>query len=383
MGHNRAAKHAEFRYQHEVMDLEKDFEKKVGGGFGCRPVSMAAWKESMQNRRVKGMDYHHCTGCCARCKEEDESTDLEAVKTLRCHASKGSITMAFLVSLGGIHNGVEWPSAVGEALAFSNSLPLPFRDISMTHPTSGTVAACSVYKKCVSSSYGTPLERLINKSPPLKFPRNLLLLITVSEWGGRLAEVQEMLSIVIRAGGDCSETDEEGCTALYYASGRKCFANEDTLTMLAGPNRELVNAGDIYNRTPLFRACEEGLSEIVAILLKLGASPVSKNVNCLTPLHKAIEGNINPTVLGLLCSKQAVEARSDKGWTPLHFAAHHLCPAAIAVLLRHGADPRAKADTPKGMAPIQLARLHQSDATIFQGKKELFRSVIRALDWGG
>jgi len=67
-----------------------------------------------------------------------------------------------------------------------------------------------------------------------------------------------------------------------------------------------VNAGDVYNRTPLYLAAWNGHTEVARILIDRGA-----NVN----------------------------AETEKKWTPLHVAKYAGRKRAARLLIERGADP--------------------------------------------
>jgi ankyrin repeat protein len=78
-----------------------------------------------------------------------------------------------------------------------------------------------------------------------------------------------------------------------------------------------------------------------------------------TPLHLAVTGVGNPTVIELLINRGASpNARAASGITPLHNAASRGAGALIDLLLRLGADPAAHMDTGQTPAMVASAKSH-------------------------
>ncbi|MFN4074229.1 MAG: ankyrin repeat domain-containing protein, partial [Thermus sp.] len=77
-----------------------------------------------------------------------------------------------------------------------------------------------------------------------------------------------------------------------------------------------------------------------AILVKLGSDVNARNEKGFTPLHDAARTNPDPEVISTLVELGAdVNARGEKGITPLHLAAFHSSnPDIVLTLLELGAD---------------------------------------------
>jgi ankyrin repeat protein len=113
--------------------------------------------------------------------------------------------------------------------------------------------------------------------------------------------------------------------------------------------------------TALHRAAEEGETEVAALLLARGADPNARTKDGATPLHLAAyqhgwphwkmvglwdnvpvrTGPVDaaPVVSVLAAHGADVNARDEKGWTPLHWAAYGGHRTVTKALLQAGADP--------------------------------------------
>jgi Ankyrin repeats (3 copies) len=99
-----------------------------------------------------------------------------------------------------------------------------------------------------------------------------------------------------------------------------------------------------------------GQASALRRLLDAGGDPHAsvRDAMANTPLHLAVTGVCNPTVIELLIRRGATpNARAASGITPLHNAASRGAAAAVELLLRLGADPAAHMDT--GQTPAMIA----------------------------
>jgi len=103
--------------------------------------------------------------------------------------------------------------------------------------------------------------------------------------------------------------------------------------------------------------------EMAGVLLARGADIRARNRRGAEPLHAAVVGNPNsPTwnpagqcdvIMFLVESGADPNAAASGGVTPLHRAVRNRCSAAVATLLRAGADPTRLNDS--GSSPADLA----------------------------
>jgi uncharacterized protein len=104
-----------------------------------------------------------------------------------------------------------------------------------------------------------------------------------------------------------------------------------------------------------------GQSVALRRVIDAGADPNAtvRDAMANTPLHLAVTGVCNPSVIELLVRRGAMpNARAASGITPLHNAASRGLAQAIEVLLRLGADPAAHMDTGQTPAMIASAKNH-------------------------
>lgn len=110
-----------------------------------------------------------------------------------------------------------------------------------------------------------------------------------------------------------------------------------------------------FNQTPLFMACEHGLSSVARVLLEAGANVAGEGPGGYTILHIAAKNCLDVALIEELIRKGAdVTARSYGESTPLHELCickdmerdervkHDTRYEVANVLLAHGADPNAK-----------------------------------------
>ena len=119
---------------------------------------------------------------------------------------------------------------------------------------------------------------------------------------------------------------------------------------------------DPLNRAEAFwtRARAE---QVRACVVQLGAGPGSDRRR-LTPLHLAALFSADPAALAPLLKAGAdPNAKATNGFTPLHLAAQkNSNPAVAAALLKAGADPNAR--TRKGATPLHLAAQKNSNPAV-------------------
>ena len=110
-----------------------------------------------------------------------------------------------------------------------------------------------------------------------------------------------------------------------------------------------LNWQDKQGKTPIFYAAEYGHAKLVQLYLDRGADPMVENNNGWTVLHAAVNGDKLECVSGVLEHARVKECKAALlGFTDkskrvaLHIAAFKsLGGEMVALLLKHGADPRA------------------------------------------
>jgi uncharacterized protein len=116
----------------------------------------------------------------------------------------------------------------------------------------------------------------------------------------------------------------------------------------------LLNAYSGDGFFPLALAAFFGHAETVRLLLARGADPAqaARNPMKIQALHSAVTGSLESVKL-LVEAGAPVNAKQDKGWTPLHEAVNRGDVEMTRYLLDHGADPKLQND--EGKSAIGLA----------------------------
>lgn len=176
-------------------------------------------------------------------------------------------------------------------------------------------------------------------------------------------------SDLISIGSDCFETplpdaspdarDVNGWTPLHHAASRGDVEWLRRLLAMDGAAVDIrVHNADAYSaewgNTPLHYAARDGRREACQFLLQRGADVNARNQRGQTPLHRAL---IDPELVWLLinCGADPNDA-DDRGRTPLHWAAIDDEAVSVERLLAAGA----RVDRPDalGLTPLHLAAQH-------------------------
>jgi ankyrin repeat protein len=105
---------------------------------------------------------------------------------------------------------------------------------------------------------------------------------------------------------------------------------------------------------PMHRAAYLGLTEAVQSLLRIGTDPSQLDDLSETALHKAVREGHRETVEALLETCD-VNAESNIGMTPLHWACVTGNQEIAELLLSHGADPNMRDECIDGMTAADMA----------------------------
>ncbi len=172
----------------------------------------------------------------------------------------------------------------------------------------------------------------------------------------------EIAAMLLDAGADAAGRCHPMGTMLHTA----VLANEPEIAALLLERGADPGADDEFGDTPLHKAATYARPALVAMLLKAGADPNARNRMNRTPLHvlgkmAAHEGpdrrgEVARKLLGAMAEARATDGRRN---TPLHYAAGGGCPEVVDLLLKHGADPRAKSAADLG--PADHARRNGHD----------------------
>ena len=182
-----------------------------------------------------------------------------------------------------------------------------------------------------------------------------------------LGDNDEAMRILDAVPGAINEIDGRGATALHHAAER----GNIELTMVLCARGADVDAADETGQTPLANALHAGpwkpepATDVVALLRRHGATVDFWTLAAL--------GDTAELTATLAQSPTLVNDRDPKGRTALFSAARNNHLAAVAALLKAGADPNgACAD---GQTPLSTACLH----TLSQEcDAEIVRSLVRS-----
>ena len=107
------------------------------------------------------------------------------------------------------------------------------------------------------------------------------------------------------------------------------------------------------------------LSDVpVELLLSKGAEVDAKDVYERTPLHYAVQQGSMGVIEMLLSKGAEVNARDNDGGTPLHYAVATDYPDKAELLLKKGAEVNAKTDN--GKTPLDLAKTSTMKALLLK-----------------
>lgn len=144
--------------------------------------------------------------------------------------------------------------------------------------------------------------------------------------------------------------DEDGKTPLdrAFGSGHMALA-EMMLRQVRDDEREMDKKAP-----PMHRAAYLGLTDAIHSLLRIGTDPSQRDSLHETPLHKAVREGHTATVAALLESCD-VNAESNMGMTPLHWACVTGNQEIVELLLDRGADPNKRDECIDGMTAADMA----------------------------
>lgn len=122
-----------------------------------------------------------------------------------------------------------------------------------------------------------------------------------------------------------------------------------------------VNAKDSLEQTALLAAVSHNQLEEVKLLLARGADPNLADNAGWTPLHYAAWFGSGTVILTELLDHGArIDARNDRGITPLYFAAATGHDPQVRLLLARGADRSIASNS--GYTPLRVAQVKGLDA---------------------
>jgi len=163
-----------------------------------------------------------------------------------------------------------------------------------------------------------------------------------------------IVALLLKLGADVDAQDNDAMTPLLLVSQHPgpfgdAFQTPITKTaQLLLEHGASVHVRNKHGQMPLHGASHNGLSGIVALLLKLGADVDAQDNDAMTPLllasqqpcpfGDASQTEITETAQLLLEHGASVHVRDKNGQMPLHRASHHGLSGIVALLLKLGAD---------------------------------------------
>ena len=130
------------------------------------------------------------------------------------------------------------------------------------------------------------------------------------------------------------------------------------------------DAVDRDGRTPLHHAAVRGRQDIARILIGAGAGQRADQFGWW-PIHCAAAAEGSPGAIAPLLGAGAdVNARTDRGITPLHFAAMHGTLESIRALLGAGADPSTVDGAGRTPAGCALEAGHREAALLIRNRRD-------------
>jgi ankyrin repeat protein len=205
--------------------------------------------------------------------------------------------------------------------------------------------------------------------------------MTPLHWAARYSS-KEVVALLLANKAEVNDRDNEGLTPLHWAARK---GSKEVVALLLA-NKAEVNDRDNEGLTPLHWAARNGSKDVVALLLANKAEVNDKDNKGLTPLHWAARCGYKDAARALLAKGADVnskvkdpeikigkpwkmlgggedakelqsvgkgdgKANSDRGATPLHFAAGEGNGDVVNLLLAKGADVNAK-DAYGGRTPL-------------------------------
>lgn len=186
---------------------------------------------------------------------------------------------------------------------------------------------------------------------------------------GKTATVKRMLI----DGTDPNERAVLQETPLHVAA-RKGALNVVQMLVERGAD---VNAKDYRKFTPLHNAAGIASLPVVEYLLRHGANAKAQNAFKNTPLHECTSGEGDKKTMAarsavsekLIAAGAPVNAKDTVDRTPLWYAVSNGNVKLVALLLKHGANPNAKARGLQG-SPIYVAQEEGNDEILEWLKKK-------------
>lgn len=154
-------------------------------------------------------------------------------------------------------------------------------------------------------------------------------LIWAAGWG-----TPEMVQSILDSGAEKNARDEANWTALLMASAR---GDPESVRRLVRSGAD-INAKNKWGQSALMTALRAGNKAKIDILLEAGANCNDADLDGMTPLHMAADGDLPIAVIELLIKRGGnIDAQSGAGLTPLMIACDRGDVEKTKVLIMNGA----------------------------------------------
>lgn len=143
-------------------------------------------------------------------------------------------------------------------------------------------------------------------------------------------------AILLKAGADPLELDQDGVNAMHIAASFKCIK----VIRLLASNKTLINLKCKDGKTPLIYALGgKGSAEACEVLLKAGADPLATYADGFNAMHLAVGEGKTEIVRMLSVYQQLLDSKGKSDLTPLMIAAEKGFQDCCELLLKVGANP--------------------------------------------
>eukprot|EP00755_Sulcionema_specki_P014502 Sspe_Gene.56865::Locus_31252_Transcript_1_1_Confidence_1.000_Length_1432::g.56865::m.56865 len=356
------------------------------------PPSMREWRAYLETKRVAKPARHHCSCCCPGCERDREDTEKETGKAvsplalkitqLRCHATRGPVTMLHLLELGGTPADPLWPEVAAKALFKGSGPRLPYHVMSGSHSKATQRMARTFMSLLEEEERKEVLDRLHYPEDDHRVvvPRDVMLLLCAADWEGCEAEGLRYVDFALARGADPAVRDATGQCPLHYAVTHSRPVPDSLRMVERLAVGEALTAAGSNGATPLHIAASHSHPSVVQLLVDCGAPLSAVTSHGFTPLHLAVErdGDVVRELVDSLASQSNIDSTTDMGWTPLHVAARAVSLPAVAQLLAKGASPAVR--NKRGHTPVQLVRFAAGTPSVLEGGCDRIHAILDLLE---
>jgi ankyrin repeat protein len=175
---------------------------------------------------------------------------------------------------------------------------------------------------------------------------------------GDLSKVRHLIESGLAS---VNDTDSDDCSLLHWAAINN---RHDVVKYLIDNKCDINHIGGVLRCTPLHWACRQGLTRMVALLVKNGANYNVMDGEGFTVLHTACQYGRTPIACYLIAKGQSPDIRDASQMTPLMYAAaRSVGHDPMHMLVSMGADINAS-DGIFGHTPLHFAVIHGNHSGI-------------------